>query len=648
MSISFSSQTRKTESPDPTELPGWLLDDTGELLIIGDVAAAIAAGEYLEVMATLRDTMPSAAGWMRADAAVLYGTALALAAQGLAVSDAATLGRACEAQGLSAGRAYDLLAERIAPTTTMAHRHATDLRDLIARRNVARAAVAALADARNPAVSTERIAADLGRVAVSSAPAPTVVADRWPDAPDDAIWHGPLGDAVEAIDPHTESDRAAVLIHLMVMFGSMIGRGPYFRVDGADHRLNLFAVCVGDTSKGRKGTAGSNAQRVMAPIDETWAADCCKSGLSSGEGLIYAVRDAQFKGGECVDEGVTDKRLLVTEPEFGKVLKVAARDGNTVSAQLRLAWDNGNLRVMTKTPTEGTNAYISIIGHITSTELTAGLTATDTANGFGNRFLWVCVRRSKMLPRGGNVTAMESALEPLRDRLRQAVEFARTVGEMGMTDAAWELWDREYPDLSGGHPGTWGLTTSRAEAQVRRIACLYALADCRDAVDLRHLRAALAVWDYADRSAAYLFGGHDAPAKPADDVAELVAVVESLGGRATLNDLRFKKRKYRAAGVVDGIVTRAITAGRLRWSTDGPGGPGRPRSAVEIVAPTGGSETPCGSVVAVAKPAETAEIPNIATATTATRAISLPPGDDRIPTNLEEFNASATVSEDTI
>jgi hypothetical protein len=76
-------------------------------------------------------------------------------------------------------------------------------------------------------------------------------------------------------------------------------------------------------------------------------------GLSSGEGLIYAVRDraeGENKKGEkmVVDEGVEDKRLLVLEAELAGVLKVMNREGNTLSPVIRQAWDDGALQTLTK------------------------------------------------------------------------------------------------------------------------------------------------------------------------------------------------------------------------------------------------------------------------------------------------------------
>ncbi len=121
------------------------------------------------------------------------------------------------------------------------------------------------------------------------------------------------------------------------------------------------------------------------------APDWCKgnvaSGLASGEGLIWNVRDpikrkepireAGKKTGKIIDyqeviadEGIDDKRLLVMESEFASVLQVCSRDRNTLSAVMRQAWDTGYLRTMTKnSPARATDAHISIVGHVTRDEL---------------------------------------------------------------------------------------------------------------------------------------------------------------------------------------------------------------------------------------------------------------------------------------
>jgi hypothetical protein len=103
-----------------------------------------------------------------------------------------------------------------------------------------------------------------------------------------------------------------------------------------------------------------------------------------------------------IDDGVLDKRLLVIESEFANVLKVGTREGNILSAVIRSAWEDGNLRTMTKnSPARATDGHISLVGHITREEYRRELTQTESANGFANRCCIVAVDRSKCLRRAG-------------------------------------------------------------------------------------------------------------------------------------------------------------------------------------------------------------------------------------------------------
>jgi Protein of unknown function (DUF3987) len=125
---------------------------------------------------------------------------------------------------------------------------------------------------------------------------------------------------------------------------------------------------------------------------------CLSTGLSSGEGLIWTLRDPTGQ-----DPGAVDKRLLVVEPEFASVLKAASREISTLSPTLRSAWDGRPLAVLTRTaPARATNAHVSIIGHITQTELRRYASAIEIANGLLNRFLLLGVSRVRLLPEGGD------------------------------------------------------------------------------------------------------------------------------------------------------------------------------------------------------------------------------------------------------
>jgi hypothetical protein len=176
--------------------------------------------------------------------------------------------------------------------------------------------------------------------------------------------------------------------------------------------------------------------------------------------MMHHVRDARSeeqpikgKGGEVieyqtvrVDPGIEDKRLLIYEPEWAKCLRVMNREGNTLSAVIRQAWENGNLGTLTKSnATTATRAHISIIGHITPHELLANLNRVDMANGFANRFLFFLVKRSKYLPEPTGVPPRE--LERLIADLRGAVAKARELSEIPHDDVAREAWAEVYRTL---------------------------------------------------------------------------------------------------------------------------------------------------------------------------------------------------------
>ena len=333
----------------------------------------------------------------------------------------------------------------------------------------------------------------------------------WPEM-DNAAYYGLAGDVVRALKPHTEADPVAVLIQFLTCAGNIIGNCPYYQVEGTRHHANLFAVLVGESSKARKGTSWDRISGIVKIADDNWYSERTRGGLSSGEGFIDPVRDeikkynAKDKIWETVDPGVADKRLMITEPEFAGVLAVTERHGNTLSALVRKAWDGGILATMTRSnPLRATGAHISIIGHVTEDELRARLTCTDAANGFANRYLFPLVKRSKVLPFGGDALE-DGVIFGLGERLKEAIGVAQKIGRVGWTSDAAKSWKEVYGQLSEGQPGLLGAVTSRAEAQCVRLALIYALLDGVQNIDLPHIDAALAVWGYCEASAAHIFG----------------------------------------------------------------------------------------------------------------------------------------------
>ena len=333
--------------------------------------------------------------------------------------------------------------------------------------------------------------------------ATAVAVPEWPEPPEDVAFHGLAGRAVRAIEPHSEADPAGLLLQFLIGFGNALGSGLSVLADGHHHHANEYAVTVGDTSRARKGTAWRRVLAFLTHVDPGWADTRIIAGLSSGEGLIFEIRDPEDEEDK---RGATDKRLLLVESEFGNVLRVLSREGNTLSGVLRMGWDGDTLRTLTKnSPLRATNTHVSLIGHITAEELIRYLTNVEIFNGLGNRILWACVRRSKRLPFGGVVPGSDIAV--IGPKLASAVAAARTVGEMTWTKAARKLWESEYDVLTADRPGLWGAVTARAEAHVLRLSMQYAALDSSGEIADTHVLAALAMWRFCDRSARHLFGG---------------------------------------------------------------------------------------------------------------------------------------------
>jgi hypothetical protein len=390
----------------------------------------------------------------------------------------------------------------------------------------------------------------------------------WPVLADEAFYGLP-GDIVRSIEPHTEADSVAVLANLLVAFGNAGGRDAFLRVGADVHYLKLNIGLVGETSKGRKGMSWGNVRELMHAADSEWAQERILHGLSSGEGLIYAVRDrveGENKDGEpvLIDAGVEDKRLLVLEAELAGVLKVMSREGNTLSPVIRQAWDDDRLQVMTRNnPMKATNAHVSIVGHITRAELLRHLTETEAANGFANRFIWLMVKRSKELPFGGEWYKVDTAL--LLRRLCSALEFAAAPVAITWGEDARTIWREVYGPLSAGKPGLFGAVVSRAEAQIVRLAALYAVMDESYEIRSGHLLAALALWDYGEKSARYIFG--DAVGDPVADqiLGALCAAGQDGMTRTEISNL-FKRNK--SADRIARALADLLELGRVRRELD--------------------------------------------------------------------------------
>ena len=214
-----------------------------------------------------------------------------------------------------------------------------------------------------------------------------------PPALDATALHGIAGFLVRTLAPHTEADPAAVLLQFLAAFGDLVGPGPHCRVGAQRHGLNLFVILVGESSKARKGTSWRQISSLFAEPTLLWSSRCVTTTRPTPNTILQALRDQQ---------PVTDRGLLLLSEEFASVIHVLGREAGQLSPLLRSAWDGGNLcshdghRYV-----QATAAHISIVGHVTQSELAHHLSRIESHNGFANRCLSTGVRRSQPVPDGG-------------------------------------------------------------------------------------------------------------------------------------------------------------------------------------------------------------------------------------------------------
>lgn len=338
------------------------------------------------------------------------------------------------------------------------------------------------------------VEAQAAAVAAAST-SPATPGTGWPEPPDDAVYHGPLGEVVRAVADRTEADPIGILGTLLASVGACMGHGKYI-YQGSAQSPNLFVVLVGDSSTGRKGTAGSIARDVMNEAYPDWRSFIV-AGLGSGEGLVGYLK-ANEKTGE--------QRALVMESEFGRLLTVMAREGSTLSPMIRDAWDGVAMgRILAREQSVVHSHHVGVVAHVTPVELRQKLTGTDAANGFGNRFIWLAVQRTRLVP------FPESPVQLIDRALLQAIEaaidFAQAPAEVPWSPAARDAWEDLYVELSMQRRyGLLGAMLARTESQIVRLALVYALLDRSRVIDVVHLAAARALWAYAERSVGHVFG----------------------------------------------------------------------------------------------------------------------------------------------
>ncbi|MDP2443289.1 DUF3987 domain-containing protein [Rhodoferax sp.] len=333
---------------------------------------------------------------------------------------------------------------------------------------------------------------------------------------------GILKAIVEAATDSSEAHPVAVAANVLSLFSCAIGRVAYQRIGDAVIHARPYVLIVGKSGKARKGTAEHTPREIFKRADAMLRARHHSNdrlrihagGLSTGEGVAYAIRDPKEpdeKTGKGGDPGVPDKRLMVIESEFANVLAQIKREGNILSSTIRNLWDGRDIEPLTKsTLMTATRPHVVVSGHITGFELREKSCENDAANGLLNRFLVAHVLRPKLvpLPEPTPEAVLDDMAAQIADAIDQATQgdpHQNNVLEVTMGPAARAVWCDLYPRITQDREGKAGSLMARSEVYARMLAMIFALLAKRTQISPADLLAALAWVNYWHRSIEYIF-----------------------------------------------------------------------------------------------------------------------------------------------
>jgi hypothetical protein len=311
--------------------------------------------------------------------------------------------------------------------------------------------------------------------------------------------HGPAGEFAQLAAEKNETVIPGVLVCTLVAAGAVMDRGAFFRHGYSVHGPRVFAITVGPHR--------THYNNYLDPIRAIFR----RTGEVEEELLEYKTIGRILSGDrlpDASDETNQDsERPLLAVGEFDTTWSSLARSTSKLHAIWRDAWDH--------------RCNVAIMAHATETDLLA-CPISDRMAETASRMLWCSVGPLVDVPLPQGLSAQEC--KRLADTFANCAMQADRYGQMSFNASAQDLWKEKYASLVAERADAAGIVTSRGHAQVIRLAVIYALLDSSREIDVSHLNAAGAVWDYCRLSAETLFGTH-----PEDAVAS--RILEALAVR---------------------------------------------------------------------------------------------------------------------
>ena len=313
-----------------------------------------------------------------------------------------------------------------------------------------------------------------------------------------------LQDMVNTACNHTEASPIAVTANTIAFLSALVGREK-IKCTWGEHDVDARPsfLIVGNTGVG-KGISETLVKKVFYQFEAKHSQEklrIIRAGLNSGEGLTNSMRDVS-QDNETENH---DKRLLSIDPEFYKVMAACSREGSTLSSTIRSLHDGDDLDSNTKNDQYTcSRPHLIMVGHITPAELIGKIRQVDLANGLLSRFMICHITLDKLVPIPKAAT--EPMIDSLVDGLKKIMNFVNTNPAMKFTSCFKSKYKESYDTfrLPKGIE-VRRLLLTRTPKYVTMLSMIFAIMECKQEINSKHLDAALNIIRYWWKSVDYIF-----------------------------------------------------------------------------------------------------------------------------------------------
>lgn len=405
----------------------------------------------------------------------------------------------------------------------------------------------------------DSVTRNTGRSTSESKSEPEPEATPWPAPLEDEVYYGAVGEWRNLIRDQTEADDAALVATFLAYCGVILGRNSGFELDTDVHYGNIFPSIVGSPGSSRKGTSLAKVERLMRGAFPEWVDKWTfRGGLSSTEGLLQRLSD---------DDGAASaKQVLFRMGELTSFLAKSESQSNTILETILECWDSDRppapLTVGRKYNLG--SVHLGLVGHCTPDRFRSKFRRTVVDSGLASRLLWFLVKRDRSIPLPQRIP--EHKFVGIHERLRDAKRFAEEGHDLKFSSAAKDLWYDQFNELTHDRGGDWGAATSRAAAQVIRVAVNYTLIDIKSVIDMPHLLAALQLWAYSEESSRLLLEGRIGTGLEEEDVELREFLRANTPPGVTKTEIHEHFHRNRSAGQINASLRRLSDSGQARFT----------------------------------------------------------------------------------